>query len=70
MILTTEELIELTGRRRSDAQVRVLRFMGIEHRRRPDGSIAVSRAHVNAMLGATIVRVKEKEYKLDVSAIR
>ena len=70
MILTTEELVELTRRRRSDAQVRVLRFMGIEHRRRPDGSIAVSRAHVDAMLGAAIVQVKEKEYKLDVSAIR
>lgn len=50
MILSQQELIELTGRTRKDAQVRVLRFMGIEHRLRPDGSIAVLRDHVERIL--------------------
>lgn len=51
MILTDTELADLTGRRRKDAQVRVLRFMGIEHRIRPNGSVAVLKAHVEQVLG-------------------
>ncbi len=51
MILTNTELIELTGRRVKSAQVRVLRFMGIEHKIRPDGSVVVLRAHVEQVLG-------------------
>ena len=51
MFLTSAELVELTHRQRSAAQARVLCFMGIEHLTRPDGSLAVSRAHVNALLG-------------------
>ena len=50
MILSQKELIELTGRTRKNAQVRALRFMGIEHRPRPDGSVAVSRSHVEHTL--------------------
>lgn len=53
MFLDRDELIHLTGRTRKDAQVRVLRFMGIEHRLRPDGSVAVLRRHVESLLGAT-----------------
>lgn len=52
MILTHAELVELTGRRVKTAQVRVLRFMGIEHKLRPDGSVAVLRAHVDQAMGA------------------
>lgn len=46
IFLTQEELIELTGRRRRDSQLRALRFMGLEHKVRPDGSLAVLRSHV------------------------
>lgn len=46
MILTRAELEELTGKSRSAAQARVLTHMGIPHRRRPDGSVVVIRAHV------------------------
>ncbi len=52
MILTHTELIELTGRRVKSAQVRVLRFMGIDHKIRPDGSVVVLRAHVDHVMGA------------------
>ncbi|HEX2531362.1 MAG TPA: DUF4224 domain-containing protein [Burkholderiaceae bacterium] len=51
MFLSPEELIELTGKKRSDAQIRALRFMGVEHRVRPDGSLAVLRAHVEKLFG-------------------
>jgi hypothetical protein len=41
----------LTKRTRSDAQIRALRFMGIEHKVRPDGSVAVLRGHVETTFG-------------------
>lgn len=51
MLLTDEELYEVTHKYRTAARVRVLRAMGIEHRVRPDNTIAVSRAHVENLLG-------------------
>lgn len=51
MFLTDDEIADLTQRRRRDAQARVLSFMGIEHKRRPDGSLAVLRQHVEVVLG-------------------
>ena len=53
MFLDTDELAELTGRRRNAAQARALRAMGIEHRLRPDGSIAVLRAHIEKLFGVS-----------------
>lgn len=52
MVLDRQELESLTHRTRSSAQVRALRFMGIEHRIRPDGTVAVLRTHVEVALGA------------------
>jgi hypothetical protein len=51
MFLTPDEVRELTGRQRRDAQAAALRHMGIEHKVRPDGSIAVLRAHVEREFG-------------------
>jgi hypothetical protein len=42
--LTSAEILQLTGKRRPSAQIRALRFMAIDHMRRPDGSIMVLRA--------------------------
>jgi Domain of unknown function (DUF4224) len=52
LFLDSNALYELTRRRRSDAQVRMLRAMGIEHRIRADGSVAVLRAHIERLFGA------------------
>ncbi len=52
MFLTNKELIELTRRHRKDAQKLVLRYMGIEHKVRPDGSLAVLKEHVTQQFGA------------------
>ena len=67
MFLDAIELEQLTGKKRRDAQVRALRFMGIEHRVRPDGTVAVSRIHVEQSLGAMSISDKKapKEFVLE-----
>lgn len=50
IILAGEEIIALTGKRRSDAQRRALDRMGVRYAVRPDGSLAVLRAHVERIL--------------------
>lgn len=50
LTLTPEELRELTGKRRSDAQRRALNEMGISYVVRPDRSLAVLRRHAEAVL--------------------
>lgn len=70
MFLTEQQVEALTHRTRRDAQVRALRFMGIEHKKRPDGSVAVLRSHVEWILGDGAVAAKvEKETEPDWSAI-
>lgn len=70
MFLTSQELIVLTQRERSKAQCRVLTFLGIEHKLRPDGSVVVLRTHVEFLLGANVVKEAHKERELDLSTIR
>lgn len=59
--LDSTEMAELTGRVRSDAQVRALRHMGIEHRVRPDGKVAVLRSHVEQVLGVAPARAGQSK---------
>lgn len=51
--LSYNELVELTHFKISKKQVEALRFMGIEHRVRPDGSVAVLRSHVDRVMGGS-----------------
>jgi hypothetical protein len=70
MFLISEELASLTGRQRRTAQVRQLRSMGIEHRVRGDGSIAVLKAHVERVFGAgepASAKRRKQEVELDWS---
>lgn len=46
LCLTPEEIRDLTAKERPSAQARALDAMGILYRRRPDGTLAVLRAHV------------------------
>ena len=55
MFLTPEEIVALTRRKRRPAQGIALRCLGIEHRVRPDGSVAVLRAHVERLLGGKAI---------------
>lgn len=69
MILTPEELVDLTKRQRSNAQAKVLRHLGIEFKPRPDGSLVVARASVDAALGLSPSSAKIKDFELDLSAV-
>lgn len=51
LTLSADELRELTGRRRSDAQARALEHMGIPFSTRPNGSLAVLRSLAERALG-------------------
>lgn len=61
MFLDDDEVVQLTGKQRRPAQARVLTLMGIEHRLRPDGSVAVLRAHVEKLFGGTSTVEKAKK---------
>lgn len=60
MFLDADQLIELTRKKRSNAQATVLKQMGIEHRLRPDGTVVVSTAHVERVLGGEVFAKKAK----------
>lgn len=69
MFLTEDEVCELTAKRQHAAQIRVLRQMGIEHRERPDGSVAILRAHVEAILGVTPAKRTRKKTEPNFEAL-
>lgn len=46
MFLDEDELLDLTGYCRRPSQQKALDFMGVVYKIRPDGSLAVLRAHV------------------------
>jgi hypothetical protein len=50
MFLSREDVIELTGRKVRTAQVKELNRMGIVHKVRGDGSVAVLTSHVEKVL--------------------
>jgi len=62
MMLTESDLRNLTGRRKKSCQIKALRFMGIEHKIRPDGSVAVLKAHIDQSFG--VRTPKQKQAKL------
>lgn len=51
MFLLPEEIVELTGRKTRSKQREALQQMGIEHRVRPDGTLAVLKSHVESEMG-------------------
>jgi len=54
MFLSKDEIEELTLKKRRSAQTAVLNALGITHKVRPDGSVVILRAHVEAVLGGKI----------------
>ncbi|HEY1999716.1 DUF4224 domain-containing protein [Paraburkholderia sp.] len=63
MFLTDEELTGLTCKQRNSARIRVLNSMGIQHKIRPDGSVAVLRAHVDRLFGEKSGKSKIAEWQ-------
>lgn len=68
MFLTEEELFSLTHKQRPKAQMKALRSMGIDHRERPDGTVAVLRSAVEASMGGETAVQKNKAYEPDWNA--
>lgn len=54
MFLDQIELKELTGKTHNDAIINALNFMGVDHKVRPDGSVAVAKAFVEKAFGVTV----------------
>lgn len=69
MFLTTDEIQALTGKKFRSAQSEALRFMGIEHKLRPDGSIAVLKTHVEKVFGGIAPTKSERKIEPNWSAI-
>ena len=59
MFLSPDEIIELTGRHRRDAQVKQLNKMGIVYKVRADGSVVVLTAHVSKEFDGDVASVKK-----------
>ncbi len=49
--LAVVEIHGLTNKLKRTAQIKVLNSMGIEHRVRPDGSVAILRSHITKIFG-------------------
>lgn len=58
LCLSYLEVCQLTGKKTRLAQVRVLRFMGIEHRVRPDGRVMVLHSHLQKVLDGESVKMR------------
>ena len=69
MFLDDEEVEMLTGKQRRNAQAKVLCFMGIEHKLRPDGSVAVLRSHVEKLFGENAVATVRRKTAPDFSMV-
>lgn len=64
LILTRDELRNVTGKRRRDAQRRALDAMGVRYAVRPDKTLAVLRSHVEQVLGASPATIRAREPEL------
>jgi hypothetical protein len=65
LVLSPQELIEVTGKKRSYAQARELDAMGIPYKPRRNGSLCVYRIHVEVPLPGSVNIQAEPELQLD-----
>ena len=61
--LSDEEIRALTNRKVRPSQVRALKAMGIEHRVRPDGSVAILRAHIDRVFDGSSPTKQPKQHQ-------
>lgn len=69
MFLTEDEIRELTRRKVHRSQTEALRSMGISHKVRPDGSVAVLKSHVEKTLDGLPEKARMKEWQPDWSSL-
>lgn len=68
LCLTYKELIEITGREKSSAQIRYLRSQGFTVIPRADGRPLVSRSHFEAMMGGLHHSSKPRDFQPDFTS--
>lgn len=61
LFLEPSEIEGLTSRVRRSAQVKVLRALGIEHKVRPDGSVAILRDHVSKVFDGAVNTAERRQ---------
>ena len=69
MILSESQLYELTKKKHCAAQASVLKSIGIDHKVRPDGSVVVSKVHVEQVLGVVVNNTISKQIEPDWTSI-
>lgn len=69
IFLTSSEVQELTNFIHKKAQIRALRHMGIQHKVRPDGSVAVLRFHVECLLCGEVTDSLKKKIEPQWSSL-
>ena len=67
--LTTQEIIDITGRSKPSAQIRWLQRLGFTVLQRADGKPLISRAHFEFKMGGTSDRSKAQTYEPNFGAI-
>lgn len=60
LFLEPSEIEGLTNRVRPKAQAKALRQLGVEHKVRPDGSVAILREHVNNVFGGNTTATQRR----------
>lgn len=69
IILTTQELLDITGRIKASAQVRWLRQHGFTVMQRADGRPIVSRSHFQVKMDGIQAGTKPKTYEPNFGAL-
>jgi hypothetical protein len=69
LVLGPDEIESLTDKKRCHAQAKVLRFLGIDYKVRPDGSLAVLRKAVEASFGVGVVSIPRRKVQPDFSQV-
>lgn len=62
--LSDAEIIELTGKKQRDPQIRELKAMGLRFLVRSNGELVIAKAHVEEMLGVVRSSPAKKEPEL------
>ena len=66
--LSEEDIIEVTGKRRPSAQIRVLRQLGFDIKIRPDGKPLLCREHYFQVMGA-MKNKRDKTFEPNLEAL-
>jgi len=69
MFLSKDEIEGLTLKKQRSAQAAVLNALGIIHKRRPDASLVVLRAHVEAVLGGKVRQPDRPSFEPNWAAV-